>query len=100
MQIAEEFAFDQYFNMHSIEWYRHARHDRQRLVENGELVLITDTYEEAGWGKLASHPTMKGGANQKKSSISFCQERGRLLPLQVRLPPLRRSRISKGAHNC
>ncbi|KIM44524.1 hypothetical protein M413DRAFT_355252 [Hebeloma cylindrosporum] len=74
MQIAEEFAFDEYFTTQSIEWCRNARYDRKRLVGNGELVLISDTYEAAGWGKLAYRTTMKGGANKQNPSISFCQD--------------------------
>ena len=71
VQIAENILFDEYFSTQSIEWYRHARHDRQRLVENGELVLITDTYKAAGWGHLAYYS--KKGAD-KDHPVSFFQE--------------------------
>lgn len=47
--------FKEYFATQSIEWYRHARQDRQYCVGNGDLILITDTYKAAGWGFLAYH---------------------------------------------
>jgi len=71
IQVADNNLFNQYFSTQSIEWYRHARHDRQCLVENGELVLITDTYKAASWGYFAYYS--KKGAD-KDHSVSFCQE--------------------------
>lgn len=71
--IADVELFNEYFTTQSIEWYRHAINDRQRPVDNGELVLITDTYNAAGWGNFVFYTTKLTGAD-KNHSISFYQD--------------------------
>jgi hypothetical protein len=42
---AEVFVDDlEYFETQSIEWYRHAKGERNRYIENGDLVLITQCW--------------------------------------------------------
>ena len=41
-----------YFAAQSIEWYRHAKGERDYDVENGDLVLITECYKAPSWGYI------------------------------------------------
>jgi hypothetical protein len=53
---AEVFVNDlEYFETQSIEWYRHAKGERNRYIENGDLVLITQCYKAPSWGYINYH---------------------------------------------
>ncbi|KIM44627.1 hypothetical protein M413DRAFT_8971 [Hebeloma cylindrosporum] len=41
-----------YFEVQSIEWYRHAKGERNPNIENGDLVLITHCYKAPSWGYI------------------------------------------------
>ena len=41
-----------YFASQSIEWYRHAKGERNHNIENGDLVLITQCYKVPSWGYI------------------------------------------------
>ena len=41
-----------YFAAQSIEWYRHAKGERDHNIENGDLVLITQCYKVPSWGYI------------------------------------------------
>lgn len=69
LPIGENALFKEYFATQSIEWYRHARQDRQYCLNNGDLILITDTYKAAGWGFLAYH----GPATTQNFEATFYQ---------------------------
>ena len=41
-----------YFEAQSIEWYHHAKGERNHNIENGDLVLITECYKAPSWGYI------------------------------------------------
>ena len=44
-----------YFAAQSIEWYRHAKGERNLDLKNGDLVLITQCYKVPSWGYINYH---------------------------------------------
>jgi len=46
---------EDYFAAQSIEWYRHAKRERNLDLKNGDLVLITQCYKVPSWGYINYH---------------------------------------------
>ena len=53
-------AQEPYFKSQSIEWYRHAKEERNlRNLANGDLVMITQCYRAPSWGYINYYSGVK-----------------------------------------